>query len=130
MFLKIFFLVKKYTTSSKYAEGGGGEVALRNGVRASLFESFLVFYISDKIYQIGVLYLKNFHFSLSIFKNGVKRSTDPILHDSRWEGGGKIFTDRKDHKFSKEFNLNAKCVEGKQHVYFYEETNTIFARTY
>ena len=82
-FLKNFFLVKKYTTSSKYAEGGGGEVALRNGVRASLFESFLVFYISDKIYQIGVLYLKNFHFSLSIFKNGVKRSTDPILHDSR-----------------------------------------------
>ena len=82
-FLKNFFLVKKYTTSSKYAEGGGGEVALRNGVRASLFESFLVFYISDKIYQIGVLYLKNFHFSFSIFKNGVKRSTDPILHDSR-----------------------------------------------
>ena len=82
MFLKIFFLVKKYTTSSKYAEGGGGEVALRNGVRASLFESFLVFYISDKIYQIGVLYLKNFHFSLSIFKNGVKRSKNPILHDS------------------------------------------------
>ena len=82
-FLKNFFLVKKYTTSSKYAEGGGGEVALRNGVRASLFKSFLVFYISDKIYQIGVLYLKNFHFSLSIFKNGVKkRSKNPILHDS------------------------------------------------
>ena len=40
------------------------------------------FYFSDKIYQIGVLLLKNFHFSLSFFKNGVKRSKNPILHDS------------------------------------------------
>ena len=63
MFRKNFFLVKNYARSSKYPEGGGGEVALRNGVRASLFESFLVFYISDKIYQIGVLYLKK----LSLF---------------------------------------------------------------
>ena len=91
MFLKNFILVKKFSTFPKHAEGGGGEVAATNGVRASLFKSFLVFYISDKIYQIGVLYLKNFHFSLSIFKNGVKRSTDPILHDSRigntvWSG--------------------------------------------
>ena len=50
------------------------------------------FYFSDKIYQIGVLLLKNFHFSLSFFKNGVKRSKNPILHDSR-ESSLKIPTD-------------------------------------
>ena len=33
------------------------------------------------IYQIGVLLLKNFHFSLSFFQ---KRSKNPILHDSRY----------------------------------------------
>ena len=41
MFLENFFLVKKSATFSKYAEGGGGEVAATYGVRASLFESFL-----------------------------------------------------------------------------------------
>ena len=43
MFRKNFFLVKNYARTSKYPEGGGGEVALRNGVRASLLESFFGF---------------------------------------------------------------------------------------
>ena len=48
--------------------GGGGNIR-----RACVIvRIFLVFYISDRIYQNGVLHLKNFHFSLSIFKNGVK----------------------------------------------------------
>ena len=43
MFRKNFFLVKNYARSSKYEEGGGGEVVIRNGVRASLLESFFGF---------------------------------------------------------------------------------------
>ena len=43
MFPKNFFLVKNYARSSKYPEGGGGEVAIRNAVRASLLESFFGF---------------------------------------------------------------------------------------
>ena len=64
-----------------YSNGGGGGVEVTYGVRASLF--VFCFLFSDKINQIGVLHLKNFHFSLAIFKNGVKRSKNPILHDSR-----------------------------------------------
>ena len=51
------------------------------------------FYFSDKIYQIGVLLLKNFHFSLSFFKNGVKRSKIPILHDSLQMQVYEVYTD-------------------------------------
>ena len=40
---------------------------------------FLVFHFSDKIYQIGVQHLKNFHFSLSIFKNGVKNGVKTLF---------------------------------------------------
>ena len=37
------------------------------------------FLFSDKINQIGVLHLKNFHFSLTIFKNGVKTEYKPYF---------------------------------------------------
>ena len=73
-----FILVKKSVTFLKYWEGGGGEVAPTYGVRASLFETFY-FLFSDKTYQIGVRHLKNFHFSLAIFKNGVKTEYKPYF---------------------------------------------------
>ena len=53
---------------------GGGAY----GVRAPLFDLF-DFLFSDKIKQIGVLHLKNFHFSLVIFKNGVKTEYKPYF---------------------------------------------------
>ena len=43
-FLKIFILVKKDVSFPKYANGGGGEVAVLNGVRASFFETFIFFF--------------------------------------------------------------------------------------
>ena len=55
--------------------GGGGNIR-----RACVIvQIFLVFYFSDKIYKIGVLHLKNFHFSLSIFKNGVKNGVKTLF---------------------------------------------------
>ena len=71
-------MVQKSGTFSKYAEGGGGEVEATYGVRASLFDLF-DFLFSDKIKQIGVLHLKNFHFSLATFKNGVKTEYKPYF---------------------------------------------------
>ena len=64
-------MVQKSETFSKDAEGGGNTWRVCGIVRI-----FLVFYISGKIDQIGVLHLENF------LKNGVKRSKNPILHDS------------------------------------------------
>ena len=54
--LQNFFLVKKYLTFPKFPNGGGGEVAATNGVRASLFDLI----ISDSFVQNGVSnYQKN-----------------------------------------------------------------------
>ena len=63
----------EYGDSSESGESG-------NSVCVRHCSNLFSFYFSDKIYQIGVLLLKNFHFSLSFFKNGVKRSKNPILH--------------------------------------------------
>ena len=54
---------------------GGGKIR-----RACVIvQNFFIFFFSDKINQIGVRHLKNFHFSLAIFKNGVKTEYKPYF---------------------------------------------------
>ena len=71
-------LCKLFKIGRWWLWGGGG----KKRRACVIVRTFFISYFSDKINQIGVLYLKNFHFSLIIFKNGVKRSKPPILHDS------------------------------------------------
>ena len=78
-FLKNFFLVKKYATFLKYGEGGGWGGGVTKRRACVIVGIVLVFYISDKIDQIGILHLINFHFSLSIFKNGVKNGVKTLF---------------------------------------------------
>ena len=78
MALLNFMLVKKSETFLKYWKGGGGEVAATWRARV-IVRNFFIFFFSDKINQIGVRHLKNFHFSLAMFKNGIKTEYKPYF---------------------------------------------------
>ena len=66
--------------------GGGGKK--RYSCFIPLFEYFWFSIFQIKMNKIGVLHLKNFHFSLSIFKNGVKNGVKTLfcMIAEQWAG--------------------------------------------